>query len=494
MKFRSAAAFEGSGRYELLPFRFRRLPFDRNGVLITNLAGDWLTCAFSDLAALVNGTLASHHPLMAEAMGRFIAIGDSDRSSLAPLISQMRARKEYLTGGPKLHIFVVSLRCHHTCTYCQVSRRPVGDNTFDMSGNAGAMAIERLFEWPSRDLTIEFQGGEPLLHFDRVRSLTKTIVERNKTEGRNLRFVIASTLHDLTEDQLAFMREHNFSLSTSLDGPDWLHNANRPRPEKDSHRRTLEGIERGRRALGADAVSALTTLTRKSLEHPTAIIDEYRKHGFHAISLRPLSPYGFAIKTQERSGYPMADFVRFYRIALDHLVAVNQSGFAMVETHGQLLLSQLLTPFSHGYVDLRSPTGAGLGAMVYDFDGRVYPSDEARMLAAMGDTSFALGTVNESVESWMASPAMARIMQAGVAEALPTCSDCAYVPLCGADPIDHYARQRDTFGHRPTSSFCTRQLGLFDLFVEQLETGSAPMRSMLERWGLAQRRDVEDAA
>ncbi|MGY3230309.1 His-Xaa-Ser system radical SAM maturase HxsB [Luteibacter sp. HA06] len=494
MKFREPSAFEGGEGYALLPFRFRRLPFDRSRVLVSNLAGDWMTCDHSELEQLIRGTLDPSHPIVADALGRFLVIGNADRSSLAPLISQMRTRKGYLASGPRLHIFVVSLRCHHTCTYCQVSRRPVGDSSFDMGGRAGAMAVERLFEWPSKDLTIEFQGGEPLLNFDRVRALTTAIVERNKTEGRRLRFVIASTLHDLTADQLAFMKEHDFALSTSLDGPDWLHNANRPRPEKDSHRRTVEGIDRGRRILGDDAVSALTTLTRKSLDHPVAIIDEYKKHGFHLISLRPLSPYGFAIKTKDRSGYPMADFVRFYRTALDHLLTVNQGGFAMVETYGQLLLSQLMTPFSHGYVDLRSPTGAGLGAVVYDFDGRVYPSDEARMLAAMGDASFALGTVNDTVETWMASPAMARIMRAGVAETLPTCSDCAYVPLCGADPVDHYARQQDTIGHRPTSPFCTRQMGLFDLFVEQLETGSDAMKDMLEGWGLSRPAVLEDAA
>jgi His-Xaa-Ser system radical SAM maturase HxsB len=494
VKFHNANSFAGTGEYQLLPFRFRRLPFNRNRVLVTNLAGDWLTCEHSDLASLIKGTLDPAHPLVADALGRFLIVRDPDRSTLAPLISQMRTRKGYLAGGPKLHIFVVSLRCHHTCTYCQVSRRPLGDGAFDMAGAAGALAVERLFEWPSREITIEFQGGEPLLNFDQVKTLTEAIVRRNRGEGRDLRFVIASTLHDLTDDQLAFMREHKFALSTSLDGPDWLHNANRPRPEKDSHRRTIEGIERGRRALGDDAVSALTTLTRKSLDHPTSIIDEYKKRGFHTISLRPLSPYGFAIKTKDRSGYPMGDFVRFYRTALDHLLAVNEGGFRMVETFGQLLLSQLMTPFPHGYVDLRSPTGAGLGAVVYDFDGQVYPSDEARMLAAMGDPSFAIGTVNQSIESWLASPTMKRIMQAGVAEALPTCSECAYVPLCGAEPIDHYARQKDMIGHRPTSPFCARQMGLFDLFIEQLEAGSASMRGMLENWGIARAVVVEEAA
>ncbi len=235
------------------------------------------------------------------------------------------------------------------------------------------------------DVDHRVPGGQPLLHFERVRSLVEAIESRNRIEGRKIRFVIASTLHDLTDEQLAFMRDHRFDLSTSLDGPEWLHNANRPRPERDSYQRTVEGIERGRKMLGEDAVSALTTLTRRSLEAPGEIIDEYRKLGFHSISLRPLSPYGFARKTESRNGYPIGDFLRFYEVALDHLLAVNRSGYFMEETYGRMLLGQLLTPFSHGYVDLRSRAGRALGGRLSTRTGRVYPSDEARMLASMGD-------------------------------------------------------------------------------------------------------------
>jgi His-Xaa-Ser system radical SAM maturase HxsB len=367
----------------------------------------------------------------------------------------------------------------------------VGQTIFDMSDETARHAVDRLFEWPSESLTVEFQGGEPLLHFDRVKTLTESIERRNRTEGRTLRFVIASTLHDLTNDQLAFMKDHQFELSTSLDGPEWLHNANRPRPERDSYQRTVEGIERGRRALGEDSVSALTTLTRKSLETPREIIDEYRKLGFHSISLRPLSPYGFARKTRNRNGYPINDFLKFYQVALDHILAVNRNGYFMEETYGRLLLSQLLTPFSHGYVDLRSPTGAGLGAVVYDYDGQVYPSDEARMLASMGDHAFAIGRIEDPVQTWLESPAMRRVLDAGVAEALPTCADCAYVHLCGADPVDHYARQGDTIGHRPTSDFCRKQMGLFDLLLERCEEGSLEDRRILEFWAhRATRREL----
>lgn len=448
------------------------------------MAGDWLLMPMQDVQRLVAHQLPTDSPLFADLEARHLVVAGTDRSSLAPLLSQIRSRKSYLLGGPALHIFVVSLRCHHTCSYCQVSRQETTATTFDMAGSHAEQAVERLFEWPSQELTIEFQGGEPLLNFGQVKAITRRIVERNRTAGRTLRFVLASTLHDLTDAQLAFLAEHRFKLSTSLDGPEWLHNANRPRPGKDSYRRTVDGIELGRRWLGEDGVSALTTLTRQSLEVPEAIIDEYRKLGFHSISLRPLSPYGFATRTARRTGYPTEDFLAFYRRAFDHLLAVNRAGYAMDESYASLLLSQLFTSFGHGYVDLRSPSGAGLGAVIYDYDGLVYPSDEARMLAAMGDGAFVLGDVSQPISRWLSSPAMVRLLEAGVAEALPTCADCAFVPMCGADPIEHYARQGDPVGHRPSSDFCRRNMGLFDFLLQRYEAADGQVQALMRSWAV----------
>lgn len=490
MKFLPASSFAGEGRYQLLPLRFRRLPWDEDRVVVTSIAGDWLITGREDLERIVSGQINPEEDLFFDLQARHLITADPTRSTLAPLLSQYRTRKSYLENGPALHIFVVSLRCHHSCSYCQVSRQPTTAERFDLSDEHARCAVDRLFEWPSKDLTVEFQGGEPLLHFERVRSLTELIQKRNVQACRNIRFVLASTLHDITDDQLAFMREHEFQLSTSLDGPEWLHNANRPRPERDSYRRTLIGIERGRRALGNASVSALTTLTKRSIGFPREIIDEYRRMGFHSIALRPLSPYGFALKTRGRQGYSIEEFLTFYAAALDHLISVNAAGYRLDESFASLLLSQLLTPFSHGYVDLRSPTGAGFGAIVYDYDGTVYPSDEARMLAAMGDRAFALGQVDEPIQNWIASPAMRRISVAGVAESLPTCADCAYVPFCGADPIDHYARQGDLVGHRPSSDFCRKHMGLFDLLLQRWEQGSPEDRAVLESWALDTSADV----
>jgi hypothetical protein len=43
------------------------------------------------------------------------------------------------------------------------------------------------------------------------------------------------------------------------------------------------------------------TTTQLSLQHPKEIIDEYVRQSFHTIFLRPISPYGFAVKSNHRT-------------------------------------------------------------------------------------------------------------------------------------------------------------------------------------------------
>jgi len=480
VKFKSSKDYQGD-EYRLLPIRFRRLPWERDRVFASSLSGQWTFLTHDELRRCIQRDRPPQ-----QSLDDLESVGCLERSpeqhTFAPLLSQLRTRMARLTAGPALHLFVVSLRCDHSCGYCQVSRQSPDASRFDMSEETAQLAVERLFAWPSPTLTIEFQGGEPLLSFARVQQIVKSIVKRNGMEGRELRFVIASTLHHLDDERLEFCRKHHIQLSTSLDGPAELHNLNRPLPSRDSYERTIRAIQYARSALGHDAVSALTTLTRATLSKPEAVIDEYVRQGFSSIFLRPLSPYGFARRTQTRSAYTIAEFNEFYKRALKYLVQLNTVGTYIEETYATLILRMLLMPQSHGYVDLRSPTGAGLGTIVYNYDGKVYPSDEARMLAAMGDDTFCMGTVFQSVEDWYSSPAMRVLLSNGVSESTPGCTDCAYLPYCGSDPIDSYARSGEPAGHRPSSAFCRRHMSLFDLLVELLDRGDSDTQRVLESW------------
>ena len=489
-RFEPVSAYAPSAGYNLLPFRFGRIPGAPQKVLIVNEVGEFLFLTQKDFDALVSHRLDSTSGLHRDLRARhFIADAGGDLH-LESLAAKYRTRKAFLYQPWGLQIFVATLRCDHSCRYCQVSRQTADRTRYDMTEDTARKAIDLLFRSPHPNITVEFQGGEPLLNFPLVRFAIDEIEERNLVHGKSFRYVIASTLHLLDDEMLAYLRYRNVHLSTSLDGPEWLHNANRPNRDRSGYRRTIDGIERARAALGDDAVAALTTITRSGLSHPREIVDAYVELGFRSVFLRPLSPYGFATLTEKTIGYSMADFLVFYREALDYIVDLNLRGVILDEAYATTLLTHILTPFPTGYTDLRSPAGAGLGAVVYNYDGGVYPSDEARMLTEMGDDSFRLGSVEDSFEDLLSSEAMQIIAEAGCAESLPGCSDCVFLPYCGADPIAGYGHQRDPVGHRPTSPFCAKQTGIFHELFRRLHEARPEVLRVFLAW--IQGRTIEE--
>jgi His-Xaa-Ser system radical SAM maturase HxsB len=353
---------------------------------------------------------------------------------------------------------------------------------YDMSPDIAMRALDMTFRSPSPQIKIEFQGGEPLLNFPLVRHIVLEAEARNATEHRELMFVIASNLALLNDEILDFCAAHDIYISTSLDGPADLHNRNRPRPERNSWELAVDGIQRVRERLGRERVSALMTTTKASLAQPQAIIDAYVEQGFREVFLRPVSPYGFAIKTKRFSAYDTDQWLSFYRTGLEYILELNRQGLDFCERYAAIMLKKILTNDDPGYVDLTSPAGIGIAAIAYNYDGDVYASDEGRMLAEVNDHTFRLGNVRaSSYEEIMLSDALLEPLEASFALSAPMCSDCAFEPYCGADPVYHYATTGDFVGRKPVSGFCRRNMAIAQLLLERYET-DAHARAVFLDW------------
>ncbi len=468
-RFRPLSDFAATG-YKLLPFRFERL--SSSNVLAVNEVGEYCYLSSEELTQLVEGTLSTRSEIFRTLLSRSFVYVEGYSSIFRTYASKYKARKSFINSGPGLHIFVLTLRCENSCEYCQVTRKSPNNTRFDMEFQSAEQAVYRMFEAPATSITVEFQGGEPLLAFEQLKYIVELCQQVNLTEKRRLQFVVATSLQSISEEKLAFFKEHDIHISTSLDGPEWLHNKNRPNACRNSYELALKGIDLTRKRLGEDRVAGMTTITKYSLDHAEAVVDEYVKHGFHSIFLRPLNMYGFAVKKETTVSYSTEAFNRFYREALAYIVQVNKKGYYLDEVNAALALNNILTPHPMGYVDMRSPCGDGTGVLVYNYNGKVYPSDESRMLVEMGDDSLCLGDVAMPYKSLLKSQPMKDILDAGVAEALPGCSDCAYLPYCGANPIQNLSKYGDMVGHRAFSSFCTKQKHLFKHIFEQLEDES----------------------
>lgn len=480
-KFKSIDAFDQAkqGNYQLLPSRFIML--DKTRYVLTNEVGEYLIITREELYQYVKKTVSNDSNFYHNLKSKHFLIDDDSNVALDLLSLKYRTKAQRISQFTALHLFVVTLRCDYTCQYCQVSRQTGDKLAYDMSFETADKSLDLVFRSPSPAIKIEFQGGEPLLNFSVIKYVVHKAKERNSKYQKNLLFVITTNLSLLDDDVLAFCLEHDICLSTSVDGSEDLHNKNRPRPEKNGYQLTVEGIRKAQNYLGFDKVGALMTTTAASLPRVKDIIETYLSLDMNAIFLRPLSPYGFAIKNSLSHKYDIDKWFEFYKEGLDYILEINRNGYYFTEIYTAILLNKIFSPFGTGYVDLQSPSGAGISAIVYNYDGDVYASDEARMLAEMGDSKFKLGNVHtSSYEDIMLSDTLLDTLELSIAESSPMCSDCGFLPYCGSDPVYHYATQKDVVGNKALSGFCGKNMKILRHIFTLLENDET--KSILMSW------------
>ena len=215
-KFEPLASYDAAadGQYQLLPLKFTTLESDR--YVLTNMVGEYAVVGRATIQALARHTLrpsdSDYHLLKTK---HFLRDADSD-VAIDLLALKTRTRYRRLADFTGLHIFVVSLRCEHSCPYCQVSRQSDDRVAFDMTEETAAKALDLVFRSPSPALKIEFQGGEPLLNFPLIKFIVAASLEKNRAMPRPLQFVITTNLALLTDEVLEYCKAHDILISTSL--------------------------------------------------------------------------------------------------------------------------------------------------------------------------------------------------------------------------------------------------------------------------------------
>ncbi len=483
---------KGKGLELLNPFRYGPLG-DR--ILMTNEVGEFVILTEEDFEKVVEGELPWDHPTYLELDEKHFFRSDAVTQELA---ERYATKNRFLFGGPYLHIVIVTLRCNEVCVYCQASRRDLADHSVDMSPDMARKVVDTIFETPSPSLTIEFQGGEPLVNWTAVKEIIEYSVEKNRTAGKRLEFSLVSNLAMMTDEKLAFLMENNVQICTSLDGPKEIHDANRHLKGGSAHEVTefwMKKIDEAYAARGLDPdlyhVEALLTVTRRTLSHPREVVDEYVRLGRKAIFLRPLNPFGFAVKTFKEIGYTAEEFMAFYTSALDYMLELNQKGVEILERTAAILLTKILTAHDPNYLDLRSPCGAGIGQVAYNFDGKVFTCDEGRMVYQMGDDAFQIGELpSSSYTDLMLSEPVKTLAVASTLEANPLCVECVYKPYCGVCPVYNYAEQGGIFGQLVSNTRCKTYHGTLDYLFGKIGEGNNEVLDFFRKWTIVRDRSM----
>ncbi len=413
----------------ILPFNTEKI---NNKYLVTNMMGCWDALNENEFRQLHSLRVVQGGDLFNRLLERGLIV---DEDNIRRVIDGYRNLNANLFTDTSLHIAVVTKRCNLRCNYCHAEG---GASSEDMSIETASRVLQYLFDVRNNSVTLEFQGGEPLLNWPAVQFLTENARKFNTT-GKNLNIVIVTNLSLMDDDKMRFLADHDVDVCTSLDGPADIHDKNRKDVGgRGTHAEVVEKIERFSKQFGRK-IHMLPTITRHSLAHPERIIDEYLRLGQGEIPLRPVNRIGYACNCWEDIGYSAEEFNVFYTKAMAYIMKLNTSGSYISERTARTILTKVLLKKDPSYVDMMNPCGAGRAVISYAPDGGCYPTDEARML---GDNIFRLGNImDESYDKMINKENLLFLLSAG-------CSDLwnyrsVYSPWLGIDPVVNYAVEKN---------------------------------------------------
>ncbi|NVP18124.1 His-Xaa-Ser system radical SAM maturase HxsB [Candidatus Gracilibacteria bacterium] len=462
-------------------FRFKK--FDDNNYIITNDAGKFQFLSNLEFNDFISGNfdkLSCYGDL--EKKG-FIK-GDSYVDKMIGSVSQ---KNHFVGVGPTLHMIVVTLRCNHTCKYCHAAVAPMTATEFDMSIETAKKVVDAIFYTNSPSLTIEFQGGEPLVNYDVVQFIVNYAKEKALYLQKDLSMVMVSNLTLMTEDKLIWLLDNGVDICTSLDGDKVTHNSNRIWREGDSFEKVtywMKRLDEEKQKRNMGRLGALLTVTKETLPKYKEIIDTYVELGLPGIFLRWLNPYGFASAYYDKLSYEDEDWIEFYKKSLDYIIDINKSGKDFKEVITSVYLEKIFKSIDPAFMDIRSPSGIAIGGVAYNYDGKVYASDESRMLGRMGIDNFLMTEVfddgKETYLNMMNSDIAKTAIVSSTLDGLPGYNDHAYKPYLGVDIIHNFKTRGSLYVPLVNDKKVKLQIAIIDYIFEKLRDPAS--KEVLMKW------------
>ena len=125
------------------------------------------------------------------------------------------------------------------------------------------------------------------------------------------------------------------------------------------------------------------------------------------------------------------------------------------------------------FIDFKSPSNFLNEMAVIDFDGAIYPSDEARMLTRTKHVDLSVGSIFDGLDETK----IRQLNNEALKETNPDCMECVYHPYCGVDLIDDLSRYGRIDKPKHETWFCNKQMFFFDWIfnkIQQCDAESMP--------------------
>ncbi len=444
-----------------LPYTYRKIG---NYYFVCSEIGSWILLNEKEFSIfrLYSPQMDISKELLDKLRNHFLLFHPNDFEKKEEIFSILIHKKSNLTKGPDLFYIGVTHACNLKCLYCHLSSCPPQKNK-----KFNDVILQKMIEFimltPNQSITIEFQGGEPLLNFPLIKKTIEVIKNKNKQFKKNIRYCLTTNLIFLNEGILDFFIQENVYLTFTLDGIKSIHDKQRPQrsSKKSSYDATLEKLELLKRK--KCPYSILTIVTRNSLGKEKEIVDNILTLGCKTIIINKVQNLGRANETWGKIGITNEEFFLFWKNVVEYIFDLQKQGYIVSERVLNLMLHKLFYN-DPNYVNIRNPGGEVISTLGFDSEGYIYPSDEARDIS-----DFRLGNVLKNNYNDILNNSLAKeIFKATILEG-QICNYCAYKSFCGTCTDLSYMNTSE-FINRPwlQTSRCSLHKAQFDYFLKKV--------------------------
>lgn len=328
--------------------------------------------------------------------------------------------------------------CNLGCLYCYEGNRAEPNKRMSLDTLRNVITKLAQYHGPERTTHIIWHGGEPLLMgLDFFRAAVRIQQELGPEYKFDNSIQTNGTL--LTDEVLDFCQEHDFSIGTSLDGPQWLHDFTRPYIDgRSSFTDVLRAVERMRERKNNESQHSIgggviAILTKPVLPHLDEFYEFFRDNRIN-VKINPIFYAGRGATVREKLGitpneYGEAMVYLFDRWFYEPEHVIDIDPF-------DLILGNLMTG---------EPWGCQFGPACWDAflavdpAGNVYPCGRWS-----SEEQFCMGNLNhQGMTEIRQSPVLEQFRRER-AKAWLKCRECEFRPICNSGCVEngYLLRQR----------------------------------------------------